>query len=136
MISTFILSFFSTLWPFVLAIPVLHNPLKSQLVPSNPALSSVYFPLPSSVLLKNMSNLGALPCLRVPPSWSFSIGLSGDTFLPEGGDSSSDLNISVQLEDGNPVPNWLRFDPGLMTLNGGTPIEMHSNTIRVMASAR
>lgn len=130
-----LLSFSTSItWLFASAIPVLHNSLKSQLVPSNPALSSVYFPLPSSVLLKNMSKLGALPALRVPPNWSFSIGLSGDTFLSEGEGSFSNLNISVQLEDGNPVPQWLHFDPSLMTLNGETPNEVQSSAIKVMAS--
>lgn len=130
--SASLLMFLRILGSFALTVPILHNPLKLQLVASNPALSSVYFPLPSSPLLYNMSK--SAPALRVPPNWSFSIGLSGDTFLPGEGDSFDDLSLFVQLKNGDPVPHWLKFDSSIMTLDGIAPPDDQSNTIMVMAS--
>ncbi|GJJ10870.1 hypothetical protein Clacol_005098 [Clathrus columnatus] len=117
---------------FALTVPTIHNPFKSQLVSSNPALSSVYFPSPSSLLLQNTSN--ALPALRVPPNWSFSIGFSGDTFLPGEGESFVDLSLLVQLDNGNPIPNWLIFNSEIMTLSGVAPAAAEYNIIRMIAT--
>ncbi|KIJ47986.1 hypothetical protein M422DRAFT_248133 [Sphaerobolus stellatus SS14] len=112
--------------------PSLHRPLKTQLVPSNHAVSSVYFLNSTSAWLVNASR--SSPAVRVPPSWSFSIGLRNDTFLPPPGEHAP-LTYAARLEDGSELPKWLRFSPTMLTFGGSTPNKPQVLTVVVTASS-
>ncbi|KAF8507707.1 hypothetical protein JB92DRAFT_2958450 [Gautieria morchelliformis] len=107
--------------------PILSTSLTSQLVPSNPAISSAFLVPPTSALLINASS--PFPALRVPPRWSFSLGFSGGTFLPPPG-SSQKLSFSSRLDNGRPLPDWLVFSRETITFGGVTPKE--NNRIQVL----
>ena len=88
--------------------PVLHIPLETQFVASNPSMSSVFFPNSTSALA------GANPTVRVPPLWSFSIGMEWNTFLnPQG-----DVFYYALQADGSPLPPWLTFSGETVTFDG------------------
>jgi axial budding pattern protein 2 len=93
--------------------PVLTTPVASQFKPDNPSLSSVFVLSGDNSALQMTKN----PTLRIPPSWSFSIGFDGYTFtsLDDG------MRYDVLLADGSPLPSWMNFDPDEITLNGVTP---------------
>lgn len=88
--------------------PALHIPLESQFNASNPSMSSVFFPNSTSALA------GSHPTVRVPPLWSFSIGMVYNTFLNPGGDM---FYYALQA-DGSPLPSWLTFDERTITFDG------------------
>lgn len=108
-------------------IPVVNIPLEQQFNASNPSLSSVF-------LLHNNSALSSsVPALRVPPNWSFSVGLQGDTFVPgisnstdeddgdgDDDDDSGNVYYSALQADGTPLPYWLTFNPDTITFDGVT----------------
>ena len=98
--------------------PILSHPLASQLVPDNPAISSAFLVPPSSPLLVNVS--ASSSALRVPPTWSFSIGFSGGTFLASPGNTQK-LSYDAQLENGDPLPDWLDFSEETITFGGVAP---------------
>lgn len=90
--------------------PSLHIPIKDQFRSDNPSLSSVF-------LMDDHSNLkSGIPALRVPPGWSFSIGLDPDTFM-----SPNNLYYDALSADGTPLPDWVVFRPSPMTFNGVAP---------------
>ena len=90
------------------AAPILNVPLETQFQQSNPSLSSVF-------VLDSTSALSfGRPALRIPPSWSFSIGFQSNTF-------SDVIRYAVSQEDGSTPPSWLRFDNVSSTLSGVAP---------------
>lgn len=92
--------------------PQLNIPVEQQFYEANPSLSSVFLVQGDSVL-----NSTGTPALRIPPSWSFSIGFLYDTFTNAGGDVYYDALSS----DGSPLPDWVEFNPKALTFNGVTP---------------
>ncbi|KAI0793537.1 hypothetical protein C8Q74DRAFT_1314648 [Fomes fomentarius] len=77
----------------------LHIPIEQQFDAKNPSLSSVF-------VIRNSSSLhGSRPALRVPPKWSFSIG----------------LYYAARQVDGSPLPDWIDFNERAITFNGVTP---------------
>lgn len=93
------------------AAPDLTKPVASQFRPDNPSLSSVFLLSDHSALMKT-----EIPTLRVPSSWSFSIGFDGDTFTgPDG------IRYAALQADGTPLPPWMRFDSDGITLDGVAP---------------
>ncbi|KAF4569762.1 hypothetical protein EYR40_008741 [Pleurotus pulmonarius] len=99
--------------------PTLHTAISEQFanVEANTALSSVYGLSPKSALAT--SN----PTIRIPPSWSFSIGFLETTYIAE-----NDLFSYVLGVDGSPLPSWMWYNPNTMTLNGVTPKETNLPT--------
>lgn len=100
--------------------PVLHIPLATQFVSSNPSMSSVFFPDSTSTLASPN------PIVRVPPLWSFSIGMEWNTFLnPQG-----DVFYYALQADGSPLPSWMTFNERTITFDGvahapeGTRLEL------------
>ncbi|KZT66099.1 hypothetical protein DAEQUDRAFT_634706, partial [Daedalea quercina L-15889] len=92
--------------------PQLHIPVEQQFYATNPSLSSVFLLSDSSAL-----NSTGNPALRIPPSWSFSIGFLYDTFTNAGGD----LFYDALRADGAPLPDWVEFNSKALTFNGVTP---------------
>jgi axial budding pattern protein 2 len=90
------------------AAPTLNLPLETQFQPSNPSLSSVF------VLDSTSALFSGRPALRIPPSWSFSIGFQSNTF-------SDIVRYAVSQSDGSAPPPWLRFDNASGTLSGVAP---------------
>ena len=90
------------------AAPTLNVPLETQFQQSNPSLSSVF------VLDSTSALFSGRPALRIPPSWSFSIGFQSDTF-------SDVIRYAVSQTDGSVPPSWLKFDNGSSTLSGVAP---------------
>lgn len=94
--------------------PYIAHPIYAQLTdPANPALSGAFQLHPNSALPPPASAGGSVPGLRLPPSWSFSIGIRGDTFLSPSGRS---LFYSTSL-----LPPWVTFNPWTYTFDGITP---------------
>lgn len=90
------------------AAPTLNVPLETQFQQSNPSLSSVF------VLGSTSALFSGRPALRIPPSWSFSVGFQSDTF--------SDVDhYAISQADGSTPPSWLRFDNVSGTLSGVAP---------------
>ena len=93
--------------------PYVAHPIYAQLTdPANPALSGAFQLHPNSALPPASAG-GGVPGLRLPPSWSFSIGIRGDTFLSPSGHS---LFYST-----SPLPPWVTFNPWTYTFDGITP---------------
>ena len=90
--------------------PTVQKSVGQQFYAGNHALSSVFFLSPGSALATDQ------PTLRVPSSWSFSVGLEWDTFAAE-----SELYYGAQQSDGTPLPGWISFDPPTMTFDGVAP---------------
>ncbi|KAH9975213.1 hypothetical protein BJV74DRAFT_888838 [Russula compacta] len=78
----------------------------------NPSLSSVFLLSGDNSALQRTEN----PTLRIPPSWSFSIGFDGNTFTSPDG-----IRYALLQADGSPLPSWMQFNPYEVTLNGVTP---------------
>ncbi|KAJ6518740.1 hypothetical protein C8R45DRAFT_806014 [Mycena sanguinolenta] len=90
--------------------PTLHTSVASQFYDGNPSLSSVFLLSPRSALETPD------PALRIPPSWSFSIGFAPDTFTAE-----NNLFYYALQADGSPLPEWMEFNSRILTLNGVVP---------------
>ena len=94
--------------------PYIAHPIFGQLTdPANPALSGAFQLHPNSALPPPATAGGGVPGLRLPPSWSFSIGIRGDTFLSPSGRS---LFYSTSI-----LPPWVTFNPWTYTFDGMTP---------------
>ena len=96
------------------AAPTLNVPLETQFQQSSPSLSSVF------VLDSTSALFPGRPALRIPPSWSFSIGFESNTF-------SDVVRYAVSQADGSAPPSWLRFDNISNTLSGVTPYTRSSD---------
>jgi hypothetical protein len=110
--------------------PLLAVPLAVQLVATNSAISSAFVVNPSSALAPFYSNptaLGDKAGLRVPPLWSFSIGLLGSMFA-----SASPLYLAT-LSNGTTLPTWIRYDQGSFTFDGIAP--RHSEALEIKLTA-
>ena len=90
------------------AAPTLNVPLETQFRQSNPSMSSVFVSDSNSALFSGR------PTLRIPPSWSFSIGFQSNTF-------GGVIRYAVSQADGSAPPSWLRFDNISSTLSGVAP---------------
>ncbi|KAF7370655.1 Importin N-terminal domain-containing protein [Mycena sanguinolenta] len=90
--------------------PTLHTSVADQFYDGNPSLSSVFLLSPHSALETPD------PALRIPPSWSFSIGFAPDTFSAE-----NSLFYYALQADGSPPPEWMEFNSKILTLNGVVP---------------
>lgn len=90
------------------AAPTLDVPLETQFQQSNPSLSSVF------VLDSTSALFSGRPALRIPPSWSFSVGFQSGTF-------SDVVRYAISQADGSAPPPWLKFDSVSGTLSGVAP---------------
>ncbi|KZP01855.1 hypothetical protein CALVIDRAFT_524153 [Calocera viscosa TUFC12733] len=92
--------------------PTVGNSLVTQFSPSEVAssrsISSAY----------GFSSASTVPGLRIPPSWSFSIGIQPSSFTSPTGAS---LFYSALQADGSPLPSWLEFYNTSLVFNGVTP---------------
>lgn len=95
--------------------PTINIPIAEQFKASNPAMSSVF------VLSSDSALVSLNPVLRIPPAWSFSIGIESDTFTGSGANHYAALQA-----DGSPLPSWINFDIKTITFNGYTP-SIHPN---------
>jgi axial budding pattern protein 2 len=94
--------------------PYINHPIYAQLTdPANTALSGAFRLHPNSALPPPASVGSSVPGLRLPPSWSFSIGIRGDTFLSPSGRSL--------FYSSSPLPPWVTFNPWTYTFDGVTP---------------
>ncbi len=93
--------------------PYIAHPIHAQLNdPTNTALSGAFqLHLNSALPPSNASS--SMSGLRLPPSWSFSIGIRGDTFLSPSGSSL--------FYSSSPLPPWVTFNPWTYTFDGMTP---------------
>ncbi|KAH8081326.1 hypothetical protein BXZ70DRAFT_1012416 [Cristinia sonorae] len=91
--------------------PTLQHSIVEQFQLPNPSLSSVFSLAPHSALRSKN------PALRIPPGWSFSIGFQYDTFTTAG----DDLYYAASMANGEPIPDWMVFNPRSITFNGYTP---------------
>ncbi|KAG8907131.1 hypothetical protein FRB99_005239 [Tulasnella sp. 403] len=92
-------------------VPVVSHPLSEQFVPNNPSISS-------AEVIPATGDSGALPAVKVPQAWSFSVGLRWDTFKAPSGRK---IYYTPTLTDGSPLPLWLVFSSNSMTFDGVTP---------------
>jgi len=93
--------------------PYIAHPIYAQLTdPANTALSGAFQLHPNSALPPASAG-SSVPGLRLPPSWSFSIGIRGDTFLSPSGRSL--------FYSSSPLPPWVTFNPWTYTFDGVTP---------------
>lgn len=113
--------------------------IEDQLKQDNPALASVFtlhkysaLGAPSPSMSSGSGSNPAIrsrPAVRVPPNWSFSVGLQGGTYEPAKissvedsppGQTVGDLFYYALREDGTPLPPWIKFNPDEMTFDGYT----------------
>ncbi|KZT38424.1 hypothetical protein SISSUDRAFT_1119616 [Sistotremastrum suecicum HHB10207 ss-3] len=87
--------------------PVSNYTLAAQFVAGNQALGSVYTLSPYSALQTD------IPVIRIPPHWSFSIGVDFRTFVSPAGKNIFYASSSL--------PEWAKFDPEQITFSGVTP---------------
>ncbi|KZT07365.1 uncharacterized protein LAESUDRAFT_107448 [Laetiporus sulphureus 93-53] len=97
--------------------PQLKIPVAQQFYATNPSLSSVF------LLSQNSALNTSRPTLRIPPSWSFSIGFLADTFVSDG-----DVYYAGLRADGSPLPYWMVFNPDVLTFDGVTPLADNSSS--------
>lgn len=89
------------------ASPVLFAPFASQITGTSPSAQ--------------LSSVVALPLgagVRVPPTWSFSIGFQPNTFIST---TDSPLSYDARLDNSKHLPSWLQFDEDSFTLTGTAP---------------
>ncbi|KAK7060926.1 polarity establishment/cellular polarization [Paramarasmius palmivorus] len=99
--------------------PTYNYPIAKQFYNGNPSLSSVFVPGSHSALA-SMNE----PVVRIPYDWSFSVGFEWNTYVAGG----RNVHYAVLQEDGSPLPDWVRFSPGSITLDGATPAQCDSHS--------
>ncbi|KZV98385.1 hypothetical protein EXIGLDRAFT_832190 [Exidia glandulosa HHB12029] len=92
--------------------PTLHAPLADQLAPSNASTFSN-----TTAVLSSAFPLPKTPGVRIPPGWSFSLGLDPHSCTS----SRSRLYYGATLADGGALPSWLKFSNKTLTFSGATP---------------
>ncbi|KAJ6621419.1 hypothetical protein B0H10DRAFT_1790019 [Mycena sp. CBHHK59/15] len=90
--------------------PTLHTSLAAQFRADNPSLSSVFVLSPNSALATGN------PALRIPPRWSFSIGLQWDTYT-----AAHTLYYDALQANGSALPQWMVFNSKAITFDGVVP---------------
>jgi axial budding pattern protein 2 len=88
--------------------PILNEPLTMQITPATPSIASAYAYTQESEYY---------PGVRVPPAWSFSVGLQPFTFQDP---QAQMVYYRAELEDGAELPDWLIFDNDTVTFHGVT----------------
>lgn len=101
----------------------LTSPIQQQLQSNNKSITSVY-PYPA--------DSPYAPGVRIPPNWSFSIGLQTWTFTTPSG---SKVFYSASLADGSPLPDWLTFNNSTVTFDGLTPKVNKTTVFQVVLGA-
>ena len=100
----------------------LNYPVSKQLYPTNRAITPCI-----------VANYSVLPQgLRLPPSWSFSIGLEWDTFIINGG---RDIYYSGILANGSKLPPWIAFHKDEITFEGVSPPIHYVQTLELVLVA-
>lgn len=89
-------------------------------------------------LLERLRHTNFEPYVKTPigdqvaqPGHSFHLKFSRDVFVDDDGNGT--LKFSAALEDGSPLPDWLRFRPSTRTFSG-TPAGIGSYRIRLTAT--
>lgn len=100
-------------------IPIVNLPLATQIIASETGDAKPGAVISSAFAYANDSNF--YPGVRVPPGWSFSIGLLHPFVYPEGTNENRPIYHSACLEDGSALPQWLGFDSDTVTFNGYSP---------------
>ncbi|EJD34580.1 hypothetical protein AURDEDRAFT_188981 [Auricularia subglabra TFB-10046 SS5] len=91
--------------------PTAHVPLAEQLAPSNASAFAN-----TSAVLSSAFPLPRTPGVRIPPGWSFSLGLAPYTCTGAGR-----VYYGATLASGDALPKWLRFSSQSLTFSGATP---------------
>lgn len=97
-----------------------------------PLLSQLSMPAPLATLdgvFPTFLDTTAIPVLRVPPAWSFSIGWLTGTFSSS---HSDELFYWAMQVNGVPLPLWLQFDNTTLTFFGTTPNISHAITKNIL----
>ena len=84
-------------------------PIEQQLTSNDSAITSAYPYDVDSIYY---------PGVRVPPSWSFSLGFQSYTFANPNG---AKVYYSANMMDGSPLPSWLYFNNASVTFDGVAP---------------
>ena len=84
-------------------------PIEQQLTSNDSAITSAYPYDVDSIYY---------PGVRVPPSWSFSLGFQSYTFANPNG---AKVYYSANMVDGSPLPSWLYFNNASVTFDGVAP---------------
>ncbi|KAF9054385.1 hypothetical protein BJ165DRAFT_1438452 [Panaeolus papilionaceus] len=91
--------------------PTLNLTIQEQFTPNSASLASVYLLRPHSALKTDN------PAVRVPLSWSFSIGFEWDTFVnPQG-----NVYYETRLANGSEPPSFMVWSSDSYTLDGVVP---------------
>jgi hypothetical protein len=101
-------------------LPIVNMPLATQFSAHQDENSPPGAVISSAFAYSNTSSL--YPGVRVPPGWSFSLGLLHPFIYPEGTSIDKPLFHSASLADGAALPLWLSFDNYTVTFNGVTPL--------------
>jgi hypothetical protein len=118
-------------------LPIVNLPLATQITASDTGDAKPGAVISSAFAYANDSNF--YPGVRVPPGWSFSIGLLHPFVYPEGTNGNRPIYHSACLEDGSALPQWLGFDSDTVTFNGYSPATSDESEtrlfhIKIMAS--
>lgn len=112
--------------------PRLAIPIAQQILSDQAEVSSAFVVGPGSALAPYFSTTSARDGkagVRIPPGWSFSIGLQGGTFMPW------PLSYQASLANGTSLPDWIRFDPSSFTFNGVVPfVDFSELELLIMAT--
>ncbi|PPQ67697.1 hypothetical protein CVT24_002753 [Panaeolus cyanescens] len=104
--------------------PTLNRTIQEQFTPTSASLASVYLLRPNSALKTDN------PAVRVPLSWSFSIGFEWETFVnPEG-----NVYYETRLANGSEPPDFMVWSSDSYTLDGVVPGEDKIKTTPVVYS--
>ena len=97
----------------------LNDLIADQLIGNDSAITSA-FPLAQTS--------PSYPGVRVPPSWSFSLGFEPTTFT-----APTRVFYTATLADGSPLPDWLDFNNQTVTFDGVTPAPEQSGQVYTIA---
>ena len=70
--------------------------------------------------------------LAVQPGMAFAFELSEDTF--KHADTKAQISLDASSHDGQPLPDWLQFNPGERRFVGTAPNNVKQIQVRVVAS--
>lgn len=96
-----------------------NDPFTAQIVAKEPGTSDPTAVIASAYAYSSNSTLH--PGIRVPPAWSFSLGLLHPFIHQTEQDIGNPIYYAAHLVDGSPLPDWLIFDNTTITFDGIAP---------------